>query len=310
MKNIKSILIIAILALGSKVCVAQQDPMVSEYMFNQLFLNPAYAGTREVPNMTLLYRNQWVNFAGAPTTELLSADGAIKGKNMGIGLTVLNDHIGVSNRLSFYGDYSYHLKLNDKQSLAMGINAGGSFYKAQLTDLLVWDQGDNVFTSNIQSKFIPGVGAGLYWHSKDFFAGLSVPNLLSYKPNTFLYLDLNAPQFQRHYFLDGGFNYAASPQIVLMPSVLLKYTQNAPFEADFNLNVMMDSVITIGASYRTGDSFLGLVQFYVVSNLKIGYAYDYPFTELRQYSAGTHEIMISYDFGGPTKHCSTQRAMF
>lgn len=299
MRNIKIILALSVVVLTCGKTLAQQDPMVSEYMFNQLYLNPAYAGCHPYTNATLLLRKQWVNFSGSPTTEIFSMDGSINNKNMGLGLTLLNDHIGVSNRSGFYGSYSYRLKLNQKQFLSMGLDGGASYYQAQLTDLVVWDQGDNVFTSNINSKLIPNFGGGLYYYANNYkyYAGLSVPNILSYKPNTFLYVDLNAPQFQRHYYLTGGYTFSSGKEVAWKPSVLLKYTKGAPTEADFNLNVLLDSVISIGASYRTGDSFLGMVEFYIIKNLRIGYAYDYPFTEMRKYSAGSHEIRLSYDLG-------------
>ena len=237
MKNIKHIIILAIVALTGNKSFAQQDPMVSQYMFNQLFLNPAYAGCHPYTQAMLLYRQQWVGFVGSPTTELLSIDGSLKNKNMGLGFTLLNDHIGVSTRTSFSGSYSYHLKLSDKQTLALGLNAGASYYSATLQDLTVWDQGDNVFVANVQSKLIPNFGTGAYFFADNYYAGISIPNILSYKPNTFLYIELNnTPEFQRHYYLTGGYIYKISESLSLKPSVLLKYTKGAPAEADFNLN--------------------------------------------------------------------------
>jgi len=298
MKTIKKIIAIMLLSLAEYEVFAQQDPMVDQYMFNQLYINPAYAGSHPYTNATLLYRNQWINFPGAPVTEILSMDGSLDNNKVGLGFSLLNDHIGVSSRTGFQGDYSYHLKLNDKQVLGMGLSGGLDYYQAQLTDLIVWDQGDNVFTSNINSKLIPSFGTGLYLTSKLYYLGLSIPNILSYTPNTFLYLNLgNEPEFQRHYYLTGGYSYIIDPKVILKPFILLKYTKNVQPEADFNFNVLFDSVVTIGASYRTSDSFLGMIQFTISKNFRIGYAYDYPFTDLRHYSSGSQEIMLSYDLG-------------
>ncbi len=298
MKNIKKIIVLTILVLGCNLSFAQQDPMESEYMFNQLFINPAYAGCHPYTDALLLYRKQWVDFPGAPVTEIFSMDGSLKNKNMGLGLVLVNDHLGVTTRTEFYGTYSYHLKLSKKQTLALGLSGGASYYQAALTDLLVWDPGDYVFASNIQNKLIPNFGSGAYFYSDNYYAGFSVPNILSYKPSTLLYIDLlNYPEFQRHYYLTGGYTFMGNSSISWKPSILLKYTDGTPPEADFNLNILMDKLVEVGVSYRTGDSFVGMLELYVVKNLCIGYAYDYPITVMRNSSAGSDEIKISYDFG-------------
>src|SRR6185312_1583329 len=240
----------------------------------------------------------WVGFEGAPTTELASVDGTLKDKNVGLGLVLLNDHIGVSERTGLYGNYSYHLKVNATGTLAMGLKGGVEYYNAWLRDLIVWDANDQVFTNNVLNKFIPVVGAGLYYYTDKYYGGFSVPNVLSYKPSTFLYLNLkNEPQFVRHYYLTGGYIFKLNDCTSLKPSVLVKYVQNAPVEADFNLNMLYANTICFGVSVRTGDAFLGMVELYVMKNLRVGYAYDYSFTEIRNYGAGSHEIKISYDLG-------------
>src|SRR6185312_7913257 len=175
MKTLHKILTVAITALTVHQATAQQDPLVSEYMFNQLFLNPAYAGAHPYTNGTLVCRDQWISFPGAPVTEIASVDGALKNKNIGIGGEVLNDHIGVSTRTAIYGDYSYHLKLDEKNTLAMGLKGGVEYYNANLRDLTVWDEGDHVFMNNAQSKFIPVIGPGLYFYGPNYYAGISIP---------------------------------------------------------------------------------------------------------------------------------------
>lgn len=298
MKKIYSILTLCALFLLVQRSNAQQEIMVSQYMFNPLFINPAYAGAHKYNTAMLLYRGQWTNFKGSPVSQIASVDGKLKEKNVGLGLTILNDHIGVSDRTELYGNYSYHLKAGSKATLAMGLNAGVAWYRAKLTSLTVWDAGDNAFTTDITSKVMPNFGSGLYFFTEDFYAGFSVPNLLQYKPRTFISAEISkAPQFIRHYYFHTGYALKINDNITLKPSVLLKYVEAAPLEADFTINVMLKSLVTVGASFRTGDSFIGLVEFNLMKNLRLGYAYDYSFTDIRHYNNGSHEIRIAYDFG-------------
>ncbi len=302
MKTLKKISVLLVLAAVAGQVTAQQDVMVNQYMFNQLFMNPAYAGAHKYCNATLIARQQWVNFDGAPVSQLLSADGKLKGKNAGIGFTLFNDHIGVSNRTEIYGNYAYHLKLDNRNILSMGLSGGVAYYRARFTDLTVWDAGDNVFTTNIESKLVPNFGTGLFFYNQKLYAGFSVPNLLNYKPGTFLSVPSgNTPQFIRHYYLTSGYVFKCSESVALKPSFLIKYVANAPVEADINVNVYLKNLVGLGASYRTGDSFVGIVDFSVLKNLRIGYAYDYPFTDIRLYTAGSHEVRVSYDFGKEAK---------
>jgi type IX secretion system PorP/SprF family membrane protein len=298
MKTTIKTLAIVLISLTGRQAFAQQDPLVSQYMFNQLFLNPAYAGSHLYPNASLLFRDQWVGYAGAPVTELLSMDGNLKNQNMGLGFTLVNDHIGVTNRTGLYGDYAYHLKLNDKMTLSMGLSGGADMYEAQLTSLTVWNPDDPVFASNIQSKLVPNFGTGLYLYGKDYYAGLSIPTMLSYKPNTFLYINMNdLPELQRTYYLTGGYTYVIDKNVSLKPSLLFEYINGAPVTVDFNLNALLDNKIYLGVSYRTGDDFIAMVEVYVSVNIRVGYAYDYPISAMSNVAAGSQEINISYDLG-------------
>jgi type IX secretion system PorP/SprF family membrane protein len=276
----------------------QQDPMASQYMFNGLFINPAYAGSHQFYNITSLYRKQWVNFDGAPSTQILSVDGPLKNRNVGLGLLLSNDKIGVSKQTDFYGNYAYHINMGGGLKLSMGLRAGGSYYRAKLTDLTVWDENDEVFAKDINGEFLPNFGSGLYLYSSKLFLGLSVPHILNYKPRTTFYINkTDAPQLVRHYYLTGGYVFDQNENVIFKPSVLVKYVNNAPIQADFNLNVLFNKFLWVGASYRTTDSFVGILEVQANKKLRIGYAYDYPFNNLKKYTNGSHEIMIAYDFG-------------
>jgi type IX secretion system PorP/SprF family membrane protein len=305
MKNLFSLYIIMLLP---SLMFAQQDPLVSQYMFNGLYLNPAYAGSHDFYNVTSLCRKQWVNIDGAPATQILSVDGPLKNRNVGLGLLLSNDKIGVSKQTDFYGNYAYHINLGKETKLAMGLRAGGSYYRAKLTELTVWDGGDDVFSKDIKGEFLPNFGAGLYLHSPKMFVGLSAPHLLNYKPRTTFYIDkTNSPQLIRHYYLNAGYVFDGNQNVIFKPSILVKYLQNAPVQADFNLNVLFHKLIWLGASYRTSDSFVGILELQASKKIRIGYAYDHPINNLKKYTNGSHEIMFAYDFGYDIHKIKTPR---
>lgn len=278
----------------------QQEMMISQYMFNGLYLNPAYCGTHDFTEVTGLYRQQWANFAGAPVSQILSADGAIKNKNMGLGGILTNDKIGVTTKTDLYGNYSYHIRTGEKGKLSFGVRGGFSYYRAMLTQLTVWDGNDQVFANNIKNKFLPNAGAGIYYYTKKFYAGVSSPNLINYDPNTFLTLGgmmQGAPNYIRHFYANTGYVFEVNENLHFKPNVLVKYVNNAPVQADFNLNVLINRMFWVGGSYRTGDGIVGLIEYQHDGNWRLGYAYDFAFTKMQNYSFGSHEVMFSYMFG-------------
>jgi type IX secretion system PorP/SprF family membrane protein len=294
MKTIYKITLIALLAGFGTESFAQQDALVSQYMFNQLFLSPAYAGVRNAPNFTGTFRKQWTSFDGAPVTQTLSYDQIIK-KKMGIGLIVSNDKIGVSGQTDFYANYSYHLKLSSDLFLSLGLRGGASVYRADLTKLKVWDEDDASFSNNITGKWLPNFGTGVYLYSDKYYAGISLPHMLNYDPTTFLHANLDrAPMYERHFYLTTGYEYKASETITMKHSLLFKYVPAAPPQLDINAIAYYKSMIGVGISYRTRSGIVGLVEFAAKKSIKIGYSFDYSFSDLADYSSGSHEVMISY----------------
>ncbi len=290
----KKILITITVLLGLKG-VSQQDLMVSQYMFNGLFLNPAYAGSHEYVSSTLLHRTQWVNYPGAPKTALLAVDGAIKEKNMGLGLIVSNDRIGATEQTDLELNYAYHLKFS-KGKLAFGIKAGIANYILRSDRLTVWDESDNVFTGT-KNAWLPKAGFGVYYYADRWYAGFSVPTLFAYDAKQNFSFDVNQTSFlRRHYYLNGGYIIPLNDKFKLKPSTLLKFEPSAPLQCDVNLNLLYNNSFWFGASYRTGDAVTFMVQYLTNFRLRIGYAYDVTTSRLRKYSMGSHEIMIGYDF--------------
>jgi type IX secretion system PorP/SprF family membrane protein len=309
--NLYKLLLSALLVCGLRQASAQQDVLVSQYMFNHLLLNPAYAGTKDYMMSSLLYRKQWVNLDGAPTTQVGSIHGPLGLTNFGWGALISNDHIGVTNRTDAYANGAYHVKLKGDLNLSLGIRAGGGYYAIKNSDLKYWDQGDKVFNGDRVSKFLPNIGAGAYLYSTKYYAGLSAPTLISYDPEKALSLSLSGniyvPRQVRHCFLTAGMVYEMNPDVVLKPSFLLKYVGNAPVEVDLNMNVLLSNILWVGASYRTNDAIVGILEFQVNRKLRIGYSYDYTLSDIKNYSAGSHEFMVGYDFGYDIMKMKTPR---
>lgn len=294
----------------SVIGYCQQDILVSQYMFNHLLLNPAYAGSKDYMMATLLYRKQWVDFKGAPTTQVASIHGPIGLSNLGWGALISHDKIGVTDRTDAYANVAYHLKVGKKMKLGVGLRAGGGFYSFKNSDLIYWDSNDPAFAGDKTSEFLPNVGAGAYLYGDKFYVGLSVPTIISYDSTKSLSLNMTGnavPNQVRHYFATAGVALELSPNVVLKPSVLVKYVQNAPVEADFNVNVLLAQMLWLGASLRTNDSFVAIAEFQLTKQLRLGYSYDFTTTDVKNYSNGSHEIMLGYDFGYDIMKIKTPR---
>lgn len=294
----KTIVLIMLGILAGSQAIAQQDPMLSQYMFNGLFLNPAYAGSHKYWSSTLTYRKQWVGMSGSPETAILAVDGPIAAKNMGLGISFMYDRIGVSTHNKITANYAYQIRTSAKSKLAMGVNVSLSQFNGRLEELVIWDQEDQVFSENINGKYVPSFGVGAYYFGERHYVGISIPTLFAYQNEYNFNFDLSKASFlRRHYLLTGGYVFIASPRVKIKPSVLLKYVANAPLEGDINLAVYYKDMISAGVSYRTNDAIVFLVEYQANNFFRIGYAYDITTTDIRNYSNGSHEIMLGFDFG-------------
>ncbi len=294
----KKFILIMLGILAGGRATAQQDPMLSQYMFNGLFLNPAYAGSHKYWSSTITYRKQWVGMSGAPETAIAAVDGPIGGRNMGLGVSFMYDKIGVSTHNKITANYSYQIRTSVNSKLALGVSASLSQFNGRVEDLLVWDQGDQVFSENINGRYIPSFGVGAYYFSERYYVGLSIPTLFAYQNDYNFNFDLSKASFlRRHYLLTGGYVFTCSPTVKIKPSVLLKYVAHAPLEADINFAVYYKNMISAGVSYRTNDAVVFMVEYQANNFFRIGYAYDLTTTALSRYSNGTHEIMLGIDFG-------------
>ena len=276
----------------------QQDPMFTHYAFNTLAVNPAYAGTRDALTVTGLHRMQWVDFSGAPVTQTLTLHTPIIRKNIGLGVSVLNDKIGPTNTLSLYVDFSYKINLNERTKLSFGLKSGINYRKADLNSLQVVDPTDPLFMADQQSKILPNFGFGLYLYSDRYYAGISIPKLLenNYEEST-VTGSANLASDKKHYFVIGGAVFHLSEEITLKPTTLIKLTNGAPIEMDITANFLFLEKFWTGIMYRTGDAIGLLAGINITDQFSAGYSFDWSMANTTsKYNQGSHEIMLRYDF--------------
>jgi type IX secretion system PorP/SprF family membrane protein len=295
MRKIIQISVLFLMAFASK---AQQDPMFTHYAFNTLAINPAYAGTRDALTITALHRNQWVAFEGAPVTQTLTLHSPIITKNIGIGLSVLNDKIGPGNTSSFYVDFSYKIKVTDRAMLSFGLKGGLNIKKTNLNNLQLKDMDDPLFMNNEKSGLLPNFGFGLYYFTDKYYAGISIPKLLenNFKEST-VSASIDLASEKKHYFLIGGAVFKLSEEFTLKPTTFIKITNGAPIEMDFTANLFILDRFWAGIMYRTGDALGILAGVNITEQLAMGYSFDWSLTNRTfRYNQGSHEIMLRYDF--------------
>ena len=276
---------------------AQQDIMVSQYMFNGLFLNPAYAGSHKYVSSSLTYRKQWVNFDGAPTTYLFAVDGPLMKQKMGLGLILANDKIGVTTQNDIAANYSYFVKMGAGK-LGFGLKAGISQMSAKVSDLVVLDANDPTYSAVKKSGIIPKFGFGSYYYTNNWFVGFSIPELFAgTKQKDFMATVNTTTTIRNHFYLTGGYVYKVNSMWNLKPTFLVKKEKASPTQVDLNLTVFYMDMIALGVTYRTKDAITAMLEVQVSKQFRFGYAYDATTTDIKKYSAGTHEIMLGYSFG-------------
>ncbi len=289
---------------------SQTEPMYSQYMYNMLGVNPAYAGNRETTSFNFFQRNQWIGLKGAPKTTSISIDKAAKEGKVGLGFQAYDDRLGVESATGFNAILSSRVKVSEKGILSGGISFGLMNYRINLNDVMNrYTPTDPSFISSAKpSQWNPSVGMGVYYNTDKFYLGLSTPSILRSrlaKYENFVSGVQKMDDF--HLFATAGYVYEINEEVKLKPSTMIKMVSGAPIEADLNLNVWLKDMLGIGGSYRTGDAFVGMVEIQATDNLRFGYAYDMPFSPLKYFAKGSHELMIRYEIGNfKTKIKSTR----
>lgn len=290
--------LLLVLLLLSGSIYAQQDAQFTQYMYNTININPAYAGSRESMNVFVLHRAQWVGLDGAPVTSTASINTPIEGSNIGLGLSIINDKIGPSDETNVAVDFSYSINTSDRYKLSFGLKATANLLNIDFNKLNQYDSGDNIFTSNVDNRFFPNIGVGLYYHSDDTYIGISAPNLLESKhfdryagvgSNTHIATE------KIHYYLIAGHVFDLSANVKFKPSMLTKMVQGAPLQVDLSGNFLINQKFVAGVAYRWSAAVSAMVGFQVSDSWFIGYGYDLETTKLANYNSGSHEIFLRYE---------------
>lgn len=277
----------------------QQDPMYSQYMFNTLAINPAYAGSRNVLSVTGLVRSQWIGIEGAPKTQTISFDTPLPGKNVGIGFQAFNDQVGITKTTGAFASYAYRLQ-GQNGTLSFGLQAGISNFRAQYSSITLTSgsAGDPAFGQDVNA-ILPNFGTGIYYNSEKFYIGASVPHLLNNQLNNGEVSVTNGLVSRQyiHAFLTAGYVIDIGLDYKIKPSFMVRGVKGAPLQADLSANFWIKDALAIGAQYRTKSDVSAMLEAQISPQIRIGYAFDRSITKLVNYNSGSHEIMLRYEFG-------------
>ena len=306
----KKVLLLIIALLLLNLGFSQQLPMYSQYMNNKFLLNPAVAGSEDYIPIRLTARQQWVGIDGAPSTQALSGNFLLGNKNMGVGGYIFSDRFGMDSKIGIQGSYSYILDVGLWDSkLAFGLSVMAFQYAFNTEGAIVTDANDPSVAYANQSVFVPDANFGAYWHNDEFFFGASANQLIEF-PVEFDKLDASENTLQRHFFVMGGYKFKVTKEIDVEPSSLIKITATSPIDFDLNVKGYYKKNYWFGMSYRTGvyenmeHSMIAMIGA-KYKHVVFGYAFDYQFSNISNYTFGTHEIMIGYNLGETVKKGSS-----
>jgi type IX secretion system PorP/SprF family membrane protein len=281
---------------GTYTLIAQQLPLFSEYMFNTLEINPAYAGSRDALSITTMFRKQYTGFKTAPQTAFFAADMPIPGKRVGIGLKLLDDRDVITKTLGAQGVYSFKIPTGDYSNILFGLQAGVYNFRTDFTKVDVIDPNDPSFSQNVNSLNL-NFGTGVFFNSEKFYVGLSSPNLIrnnfSAEFNTGAFSQLKQ---QMHVYLNSGYVFTLNDDFHIKPSFLVRGIVGSPLSYDINTNFWIADVLGLGASYRNKSAIVGIIDLKLLKELHLGYAYDHSISEFNLISKGSHEVILRYEF--------------
>lgn len=291
------------LVLTSMFNFAQQDAQFTQYLYNTININPAYAGSRGALSVLALHRTQWVGLDGAPVTNTFSMNTPFNESNLGLGLSIVNDKIGPTQENTISADISYSIPTSETFKLSFGMKATANLFSLDVNKLNPVDNDPSLHDFN--NKFTPNIGAGIYLHSDKAYVGFSVPNFIE----TDRYNDNEVAIFKEkiNYYLIGGYVFDITSDIQFKPAGLLKIVQGAPLQADISGNFMFMEKLTVGIAYRWSAAMSGMVGFQISEGLHIGYGYDLETTHLDKYNSGSHEIFLRYELFKNNNRMTTPR---
>ena len=295
MKSLSSIILASVMCVFMYIDTqAQQDPQYTQYMFNTMSVNPAYVGTRGHTTITAVGRTQWVGFEGAPDTQTLSYDTPLRYRGLGLGFNLVNDKIGPSHETYLDANIGYSIETGEEGHLAFGLKLGGRLLNIDWT-VGQNDAEDPSFQQNIVNKFLPTIGAGIYYYESDWYIGLSAPNFLNQEHYDDDLARGETAIERNHFFLIAGLVLELSDDIKFKPAALVKAVAGAPLSLDISANFMFVDKFRAGLAWRWGDSIAALLGFQASESLYFGYAYDLTTSNYNVANTGTHEILLRYE---------------
>jgi type IX secretion system PorP/SprF family membrane protein len=282
---------------------AQQDAQFTQYMYNTINVNPAYAGSRGALSMFALHRTQWVGLDGAPVTNTVSVNTPLNGSNLGLGVSLINDKIGPTTENAISADLSYTIQTSETWKLSFGIKATANLFDLDASKLNPVDATDPSLQN--YSKFSPNIGAGIYLHSDKAYLGFSIPNFIE----TNRYDDNEVAIFKEKisYYLIAGYVFDLNSTVKFKPALMTKMVEGAPLQVDVSGNFMFYDKFMVGLAYRWSASMSAMVGFQVTDGLYIGYGYDKETTNLDNYNSGSHEIFLRYELFNNISKITTPR---
>lgn len=287
------------------VCTAQQDPGYTQYMYNAMTVNSAYAGSTGALEAVLLHRSQWTGIDGAPETQAFTIHSPLRNENVGLGLSIVNDKLGPSRELYMDANFSYTIALSQRTKLAFGLKAGARMMNVDWTKGQYYDPVDALLNNNINNKINPSLGAGLFLHTEKWYLGTSVPSFI--RGDYYDDIQESVVSERLHYYFMGGYVFDLSDNLKFKPAFLAKAVSGAPITYDISANFLIQEKFTVGASHRWDDSVSALFGFQISNNFFIGYAFDYSVTELNKYNDGSHEFILRYQLQKSPKQIKSPR---
>ena len=273
---------------------AQFDPAFTQYMNNEMFINPGYTGARRVLAATIVYRDQWAGITGSPKTQTFSMHTPSR-KKCGLGLSIMNESIGISRLTRFNANYAYRIKTSAKAQLSFGLQGGLAQYHQNYNELILVDPVDRHFASDRPSAIAPTAGFGMFYYTNRFYVGFSIPRMIKNSLTSSGVQNSASPQ-DWHFYLTSAIVMDVSENFKLKPSIMIRQVSGAPVQAELATHGLLENIFWIGLSYRTGDAISAIAGLQLSPQLRVFYTYDYTLTDLQNYSTGSHEIVISYDF--------------
>jgi type IX secretion system PorP/SprF family membrane protein len=271
---------------------AQQDAQYTQYMYNTINVNPAYAGSRGALSFFAQNRTQWVGLDGAPITNTISVNTPFNNTKLGAGLSIVNDEIGPSTSNSISADLSYTIPVSESFRLSFGIKGTVNLFNIDVNKLNPGDQTDPQF-QNFDNEISPNIGAGLYLHSDKAYVGFSIPTFLE----TDAYNDNDVAIYKEkiNYYLIGGYIFELSPSAKFKPAFMTKLVEGSPLQVDVSANFMFIDKLTLGVAYRWSAAVTAMAGFQISDAFYVGYSYDFETTALENYNSGSHEFFLRYE---------------